>query len=179
LAIKTFNALKQAGKPHPEATLIAWLDKKPMDIAPRLALAEQYQRQGDRKNAIAQYELVTKASSNPAVLNNLAWRYYEANDARAAEVARRAYVADPHRPEIADTYGWILTEQGKVADGLKILEAAQLAAPNSQEIHYHYAAALAKSGKTQEAAMALRQILQGSTTFPSRSDAEALLKTLT
>jgi len=36
-----------------------------------------------------------------------------------------------------DTYGWILVEKGKVAEGLEYLERAAAAAPDNKEILDH------------------------------------------
>ena len=60
--------------------------------------------------AMAQWfeRMLGAQNANPVVLNNLAWLYHEAEDARALPTARRAYELAPEQPEIMDTYGWIL-----------------------------------------------------------------------
>jgi Tfp pilus assembly protein PilF len=141
-------------------------------------LAEYYQQQGNRKAAIAQYEVATSLSGNPAALNNLAWLYYEVGDSRAAALAKRAHEMLPANPSLADTYGWILVESGKVAEGLPILEAAAKGTTADPELLYHYAVALAKSGQSQAAAATLRTLLATHKSFASRAKAEALLKTV-
>ena len=54
---------------------------------------------------------------NPLLLNNLAWLYHQQGDARAEATAKEAYDLAPSRPEIADTYGWILYNAGEKAGG--------------------------------------------------------------
>jgi len=178
LAIKLFRARKAAGVSAPESSLTAWLDENPRDTLVRVLLAEHWQLQGDRKGAIAQYEHAVEISPDPVVLNNLAWLYYEVGDDRATGLARQAYEAAPDNAAIADTYGWILVEKSRAADGVAILEKAAKDAPRVLEIQYHYAVALARTGKRQQAAEALRSLLQATDAFPSRREAEALLRSL-
>lgn len=179
LVIKRYSAEKAAGRARPEAGLVAWLEDHPGEVTVRIALADFLRAKGDTAGAIAQYEKVADIWQGPAVLNNLAWFYYEVGDSRAEEFARRAYEKAQASPEIADTYGWILVEKGRIEQGLKILEAAAQGAARDPEVQYHYASALARAGKSAEAAAALRRLIEGHADFPSRGDAEALLKTLT
>jgi tetratricopeptide (TPR) repeat protein len=147
-------------------------------VTARVLLAEFYQQQGDRKSAIRHYEAALQTAFSPAVMNNLAWLYYETGDSRALDLARRAYDAQPDRYEIADTYGWILVESGRVADGLPVLEKAARAAPDQPDIQYHLAAARARAGRKEEALRSLESLLDQAPAFASRADAEKLLKSL-
>jgi predicted Zn-dependent protease len=58
-----------------------------------------------------------------------------------------------------DTYGWMLVNHGALEKGIDILERAASLAPDQQEIRYHYAAALIKSGKKDAAKRELETIL--------------------
>lgn len=178
LAVRAYRAAVVAGGSAPEASLKAWLQAHPQDPMVRVTLAEFYQRQGATKAAIAEYERATEVSHSPAVLNNLAWLYYEAGDRRALDLARRAHEAAPENPDIADTYGWILVESGNITEGLPVLEGAARGGSVSAEIKFHYAAALARAGQKEAAATALRSLITENANFPSRGAAEALLKTL-
>lgn len=178
LAVKVYRTLHALGKPHPEASLTAWVTDHPQDLMARVALAEHYQREGNRSAAISQYEAATRVSAGAALLNNLAWLYYETGDARALDLARRAYDAAPKNHAIADTYGWVLLESGKIAESLPILEGAARGEPGSADIQYHYAAALAKSGQKVEAATILRKLIGENGESQSRSAARTLLETL-
>ncbi|HEY8508732.1 MAG TPA: XrtA/PEP-CTERM system TPR-repeat protein PrsT [Steroidobacteraceae bacterium] len=177
LAIKTYRARKAGSMADPQAPLTQWLKHSP-DPNVHVALAEHYQSVGDRRGAIAQYEEAAKVLRSPVIMNNLAWLYHEQADARALPLAREAYEAARQNPAIADTYGWILVETGNVTEGLPVLEAAALAAPNAGDIQYHYAAALARAGKPEQAIQVLHKLLTRSEPFASRRDAEALLKAL-
>ena len=142
-------------------------------------LADGYQHQNKIDAAIQEYENVLKDNDNnvPA-LNNLAWLYFQRNDPKAKALAQKANSLMPDRPEIQDTYGWILVNQDDVARGLELLRKAAGAAPNSPEIAYHLAAGLAKSGSRDEARSSLEKILKDYKEFPERGAAEALLKQL-
>ena len=179
LAIKVYRAASASGMPHPEAGLANWLKDHPQDPMVRVALAEHYQRAGNRAKAIVEYEAAAGVWQGAAVLNNLAWLYQEAGDPRALEVARRAHQMAPENHDIADTYGWILLNSGNIAGSLPILEGAARAEPASAEIQYHYAAALAKNGQKEAAATVLRKLIEQNESFPSRSAAQALLESLT
>jgi putative PEP-CTERM system TPR-repeat lipoprotein len=178
LAIKGYRAARTAGSGQPEGILETWLTGHPRDAMVRLTLAEHYQQAGNRAAAIAEYEQATRVWPGAPALNNLAWLYYEVKDPRALDMARRAHELVPESADISDTYGWILLESGKMEEGLAILEAAARAMPGVAEIQYHYASALARNGKKEAAATVLKQVIADNESFPSRRDAEALLKTL-
>ena len=110
------------------------------------------------------------------ILNNLAWLYYQSNDARAEATAAKAYQMSPADASIADTYGWILGERGKVAEGLKILKTAE--AGGGPDVKYHYAAALARSGNADEARRLLKALLESSESFSAQADARRLMQEL-
>ena len=111
-------------------------------------------------------------------MNNLAWLYYEQGDDRAEATARRAYDLASDNPAVIDTYGWILTEKGKVAEGRDVLAQAVAKTPNEPDISYHYAAALARSGDTRRASGILDELLRSNLAFASRADAERLRRQL-
>jgi len=179
LAIRNFRATKAAGRASPESSLVAWLKDHPQDQSVRVMLAEHRQLEGDRKAAIAEYERAAAGAATAPVLNNLAWLYYETGDPRAEDLAKRAHESAPENAEIADTYGWILVEKNRAEEGLKVLEIAIKGSPEHPEIRYHYAVALARVGRTQQAVVALRDLVDAVQTFPSRNEAEALLLSLT
>lgn len=95
------------------STLTSWLDKYPDDHVIRMALAASYQSTGDTEKALKHYNRFLHVNQDNAVaLNNVAWIYFGRKDPRALETAKRAYELVPERPEIADTYGWFLVQNG-------------------------------------------------------------------
>lgn len=179
LVIKKYRARAATNGSGKEGILLEWLADHPEDTTVRRLLASVYQQRGETELAIPQYErLVRDAAGDAESLNNLAWLYHETGDARALETARLAYEGAPRRAEIADTYGWILVETGRVAEGRDILERAA-SMSRDPEIQYHLAVAHVKSGARQAAADILRQLVESGTPFPSRPRAVELLKEVT
>ena len=173
IAAKQSAAMRSARMANPEGPLARWVAARPDDIRARTLLADAYQLDGQRDLAIDQYERLARSTgAGFAALNNLAWLYYETGDARAEATARRAFDLAPGNPAIADTYGWILTEKGQVAEGLKTLTQAAAIAPDNPDIQYHHAAALARSGQTQRALGLLDKVLAANASFASRAAAE-------
>jgi thioredoxin-like negative regulator of GroEL len=76
---------------------------------------------------------------------------------------------------VKDTYGWVLTQEGDVAQGLSLLKAAHKAMPEHPEVKYHYAAALIMAGERAEGKEILRLLLKEDTRFNGRDEAEKLL----
>jgi cellulose synthase operon protein C len=179
LVLKTYRARVGAGTPNPEAILTDWLQASPDDRAVRLILAERYQRDGRRRDAIAQYETVAgDGQRDPIVLNNLAWLYFENQDPRAAATAQEAYKLAPQIPQIGDTYGWLLVGQGKAAEALEILRTAARNAPEDPAIRYHLAVAYARNGNKERAVEMLTALLSNRNEFSERAEAQRLLQTL-
>jgi len=178
LVVKTFQARRAASVPNPQDVLSKWLETAPKDRAVRMVLADYYQRNGAKQAAIGQYERLLSDVPQPeaSVLNNLAWLYIEAGDARSVDTASRAFAAAPTVANVADTYGWALVRTGKAVDGLAILNKAAALAPKDPTIQYHLAAAYVSSGDKPRAADLLATSLRSSDTFAERAEAEALLR---
>ena len=116
---------------------------------------------GQIKESIALYEKSLEIRpNNPVVLNNLAFAYHSNKDPRALEMALKAYELASSNPAIADTYGWILLENGYIEKALPILAKAADKAPNVKEILQHYSSALAKAGRNEEAAEIMKKITE-------------------
>lgn len=177
LAAQTKHA---ANIPAPEYELEDWLRRFPGDINARTVLANHYMVAGRHDRALRELELIVNARPRDAVaLNNLAWLYHQKGDARALGIAEKAHAAAPDVSSIADTYGWLLTQSGRIQDGLKVLEHAASLAPDEPEIQYHFAYALSKTNRRQQAVTILKKTLTQSMPFDSRRDAERLLAELT
>ena len=83
------------------------------------------------------------------------WYYSEKGDSQAVNLGRRAYELARNRPEIVDTYGWILVQTGEFIEGEKTLQEAVVLAPEHQEIIYHLGYSLHKLGRQDEADLPL------------------------
>jgi putative PEP-CTERM system TPR-repeat lipoprotein len=156
-----------------------WTAGQPADTRALALLAQSLQMAGRDGDAIRAYErLLETGRTDYVTLNNLAWLYQEHGDERALEVARQAYDLAPNRPEVADTYGWILVNSGQSKEGLSILQQAYVAFPTQTEIGYHVAVGLKMEGRNEEAATLLRRLLRESPDFPQAEEARALLAEL-
>ncbi len=179
LVIKLHEARQRANRPDSTKPLESWLAKHPDDATVRLVLAQAYQRQGEPKTAIYQYELLLKNQPNNAVaLNNLAWLYHENKDPRAVEIAKRAHELRPQDGAITDTFGWLLLESGEIQRGTELLRRAAEQAPNVPEIRYHLAVALVKAGAREEARKTLKELINSGKSFKDLAKAKELLQQL-
>ncbi|MFN3750173.1 MAG: XrtA/PEP-CTERM system TPR-repeat protein PrsT [Thiobacillus sp.] len=178
--IKLHASLHAAGKGADAETRAAqWLKAQPQDYALRSYLADHYLKTGQNKPAIAQYQAIVQAApDNALALNNLAWLYQQEKDPRALATAERAYKLSPDAPSIADTLGWIQVQQGDARRGLALLKQAHAKTPQHPGIHYHLAAALAKTGEPAKARTELDRLLARGTPFPEEPDARALFEQL-
>ena len=93
-------------------------------------------------------------------------------------MAKRAYEQAGRRPDVADTYGWILVESGLVEKGLAVLERAARGAPDHMEIQYHLAVAVNKAGDAERALEILKRVLASEQRFSAKEDARALFLSL-
>lgn len=180
IAIKRHQAMSQVGHVREADSLLQqWLATHPKDVETGLYLARGYTSRGDRQQAIDQYLALLKGDPKQvAALNNLALLYQEVNDPRARATAEKAYQLKPDSPEVADTFGWILLQQGETTKGTEIIQKASSMAKNNPEIRYHLAVALSKAGNTAQARKELQKLLESEVPFLQREAAQKLLKTL-
>jgi putative PEP-CTERM system TPR-repeat lipoprotein len=157
-----------------------WAGKVPDDLGSQAFLAMLLHGEGMTDRALPIYErLYSTGKANLLILNNLAWILQERKDPRALEIAQKAYELNPNRPEVADTYGWILFSSGDRERGLSILQQAHLAYPTQTEIAYHTAVALDGMDRGSEAVKILRRLLQDHPNSAEAPAAQALFDKLT
>jgi len=180
LAAALYGARVRAGRMDAARDgLRDWVRSNPRDRTAMLAYATGMMEQGDYAEAETVYgDFLKLEPTNPVALNNYAWLRHRAERPDALDYAQRAFEAASGSPEIADTYGWMLVEYGKLDQGLLLLSRAVEMAPDNPEIGYHYAAALSRAGRGVEARTILTGVLDGSGNFDKRGEAESLLSTL-
>ncbi|OYY95546.1 MAG: hypothetical protein B7Y41_03330 [Hydrogenophilales bacterium 28-61-23] len=174
-AISLHRALVAAGgNQAAELKLSAWLKAHPKDIAVRAYAAEFRMMAGQNAAAIVLYEdLLRQAPESPVMLNNLAVLYQRVKDKRALATAEQAYKKTPGHPATQDTLGWILLEQGQAARAVELLRKAIEKVPKADSVRYHYAVALARTGKQQQAKNELDALLKSNRAFPEIEEAKA------
>ena len=167
-----------ARMPEPESALQDWLARTPTDALARRSLSEYLMSSGRNDQAVKELEtVVTARPGDVAALNNLAWLYHLKKDSRAVTMAERAYTVAPKMAAVADTYGWVLLQDGTVDKGLELLKQAAELAPTDGQIQIHYVRALVATG-SKERAIAVLQAAIEHAQFESRKEAEQLLREL-
>ncbi len=141
-----------------EDRLSAWLQQHPKDAAMQRLLASAQVQLGQSDAAKAQYEAMLP-TTDPVVLNNLAWIYMTEDDPRAIELARKANSAAPKNPDIEDTLGWILVNLGELEEGLDYLRSSARVRPDNASVQFHLGVAYMKMGEHENAIRALEKAL--------------------
>ena len=178
--LKIHHAMAQNGKEkQAEALMTQWQKDNPNDLPTAMLVAETSLAKNQFKEASAQFEAILKRDpKNLPALNNLAWVYQKTNDPRALATADEAYKLAGDRPQIIDTLGWILIEQGNTTRGVPLLQKAVELAPQDRTIRFHLAAGLAKAGDKANARKELEQILAAGNDFSQIGEVRAMLKLL-
>ena len=178
--VRAFNAFSAAGQPEEaEKALRQWLLSHPNDTLVHHQLAVALLNSNRLKEAEEHYGYL--ARSNPkdlAALNNLAWLQGELRNPAALTTAEQAFRLSPDNPATMDTLGWLLVNAGQNQRGLEILKKALSKAPDSPEIHWHLAAALAKSGDRVRAKQELERLFASGLAFRQENEAKKLLDSL-
>ena len=141
-----FDALMAAGQASEAAALMTeWRSRHPQDRLAAHALGEAWLKLNDAARARAVYaELVRTDPKDARAHNNLANVLLQLRDPAALAHAEKARALAPNQPQVNDTLGWVLVQQGQVEKGLRYLREAALRAPDDPEIQRHLKEALAK-----------------------------------
>ncbi|MEI7869009.1 MAG: tetratricopeptide repeat protein [Candidatus Methylumidiphilus sp.] len=156
-----------------------WLEKSGKDADSWGLYASSLQESGKIKEALAAYEKAYELQPDSLVLqNNLAWLYQELGDKKALPLAEKLSSSSgiENKVEILDTVGWVFLQNGKEEKALQLLQKAVSLAPHNSQVRYHFAAALAKNGKNEEAKKELESLFQENNSFPDHTKAEELLR---
>ncbi|MCB1737770.1 MAG: PEP-CTERM system TPR-repeat protein PrsT [Gammaproteobacteria bacterium] len=180
LVTQMFRATRNVEGEEPAREILEqWLRNNPKDTDARVLLAISYRESNDPFGAIREYREILKVRPNDHVaLNNLAILLRQENNPRAIEYAKRAFEAKPDSPAAADTYGWMLVQEGQADRAVPILLVAVEGVRNVPEVRYHYAFALYQSGDFKGARKELQRLMLMKNDFPGRADAEVLLREL-
>ncbi len=175
-----FRALVSAGDIPTAARFIeSWIEENPRHLGSRHLYGQMLMREQDWSKAQSVYEELQAAGVEDVVLlNNLATCYRHLGDPRALPTAQAAYDMAPNDPRVADTYGWILTQEGRVEEGLALLREAFARASTSPQIRYHIGLALAQLGRADEAREEIEAALDANERFSAREEARSLLERL-
>jgi putative PEP-CTERM system TPR-repeat lipoprotein len=182
LAVKAAEALNASGNTDPAVKeLASWSADHPNDLAAHAVLSSLYIQLHNLADAETQLNAVLAIRrQDVAALNNLAWVKQQLGDLNAAKsLGERAYFETP-LPEVADTLGWIVAQQGDTANALMLLsQAINATAPAARAIaEYHYGSVLNTAGRVDDARTQLARAVASKAAFPDRDKARALLASL-
>ena len=141
LGSKLYRAYLASGQ-NDEANLFLsqWLVEMPENATVNMFAGMVKQEQGLVSESQEHYEIaLNEQPENAIALNNLAWLYMEPEPERALELASRAAELYPDNPDILDTYGWILFNQGEAELAAEFIQQAYELAPDSEAIAEHLA----------------------------------------
>lgn len=178
---KAIAAYKEAYEVDQSFTLASKLTRayeESGDIKKAMSVFEQWLARHPEA-AIKHYESALDKDPNDTVaLNNLAWLHIDKDISHAHELAAKAHELAPENSGVIDTLGWILVMQGKHEQGIDLLRKALEQNPDSPDIRYHLAYALAAAGDEERARSELDLILADNSVFLERDKAEELYITL-
>lgn len=145
-----------------------------------LSLGALYERQGNKKNAIAIYEEALKnVPDHPILLNNLAWFYAETDRLKDALVlAKKAEQKVPEGWGIKDTIGWIYYRKGDYKEAIKKYKEALSINDKNPILQYHIGKAYLAVGEKQKALKHLTKAENSPTPFPEEVEIRELIESL-
>lgn len=139
---KLYASLRVHQTDQADAFLRQWSETLPNSLEAMSIESTNYLVSSNYAAAITIMEKIQKLSPDYVQnLNNLAWAYQQIDNSKALGVAKQAYQLAPKWASIVDTYGWILFENGQIAEATKILEQASQLEPDNDEIKNHLEAA--------------------------------------
>jgi putative PEP-CTERM system TPR-repeat lipoprotein len=180
VAIKMYSSLYLDKRQADASAFLAdWIKAHPKDSAIRMFDADVALRAKDYPHAIQSYRAVLEAEPNNAVvLNNLSWAMWQQKDPQALTYAQKANAIAPDSPNIADTLGWMLVEQGQTKRGIEVLAKASASAPDHRDITLHLAKAQIKDGQKDEAKNTLQALVKAAPDSAEGKESKDLLTTL-
>ncbi len=139
LAKSLYHVYQAVGQvPQSLSALESWTQQHPEDLKALKFLGAAYLALGNAPRATQLYEQILKQSQQDVIaLNNLALIKVQETPGVALDLAKQAYQLSPDQPKVADTYGYVLLQNGQRSEALKILEKASAQAPHDLEIQQH------------------------------------------
>lgn len=165
----------EPAKTHFRAAIAA----NPAGLANYLALASQYEREGNWDEARKLCEKARQVDpGSPVVANRLANLYLDhGGDVNVAvSLAQMAKQKMPDSPETTDTLGWAYYKLGSTKAAVAQLKESAQKVPRNPVYQYHLGIAYLADGRSDLGAQALRRALAMDPAFPGAPDAKAALE---
>lgn len=154
------------------------MKEEPEYLLPANLLAQYFYYKRDFDKAIPVY---MQLADNPHVLNKskalnrLAEMAAQTDTMQAAQWIAEAYKLNAYDPEILDTYGWVLAQEGKYQESLEMLRRAFSRQATNPKLRFHLGFTLAKMGQEKEAKEHLEIAANSEEDFMGKAKAEKLL----
>lgn len=179
IARRAYRLRVQSRHADPYEPLVSYLAVVPDDVPARAFLAQAYHVDEELSLAAAEYRALLEIDPrNVLALNNLANILSGKEPDEALRLAETAHRLVPDNGAVADTYGWLLYEEGNFGEAVDALRVASNALPDNPRISYRFGAALVRYGLRDEARMVLRELIASEDSFADRQSAEELLEQL-
>jgi cellulose synthase operon protein C len=179
LAVRLHSTLVSARDAAAEKFAADWIASHPKDEGFRLYLAGSARERKDYVEAARQYRAVIETSpNNPVVLNNFAWVAAQIKDPKALQYAEKANELAPNQPDIMDTLGTLLVDNGDTERGIALQRKASALAPESSTIRLNLARSLVKAGRKDDARKELDVLAKLGDKFQGHAEVAALMKQL-
>ena len=154
--------------------------KAPKFAPAHVALGFLKESSGDKAAALELYRSAVKIDPRQvAALNNLAYLLADnfGKMQEALDYALRAYRLEPSDPRVMDTTGYILLQNQRTADAVKLLKKAHEMMPQQSAVALHFGQALIASGDKEQGRSILELVLDSGSS-KEKVEAEKLLKGL-
>ncbi|MCQ8127174.1 tetratricopeptide repeat protein, partial [Methylomonas rivi] len=185
LALAKIEASSQKSIDGAKQVYLQGLQANPDDPQLLFALGGLYEQLNDKKAARSVYEqIIAKNPDNVTATNNLASLLIESDQKEDLEkgVNMAMRFKDAENVYLQDTYAWALVKNGKVKEGLAILESLIVKEPKMAELRYHLGHAHFINGNKATALVELKQAIalaeSQQRNFSGKDDAKRLVKEL-
>jgi len=185
LALAKIEASSQKSIDGAKQVYLQGLQANPDDPQLLFALGGLYEQLNDKKAARSVYEqIIEKNPDNVTATNNLASLLIESDQKEDLEKGLNMAMRfkDTENVYLQDTYAWALVKNGKVKEGLAILESLIVKEPKMAELRYHLGHAHFINGNKATALVELKQAIalaeSQQRNFSGKDDAKRLVKEL-
>lgn len=153
-------------KKRGESLLSDWLDGHASDLEVRAQYGMHLMEDGNKPQAMAQFEMVLKKDPNNVIaLNNLGWLLQKDDPQRGLALVQRAAKLAPSSADVVDTLGWLQFQLKDTKNAVETLKRAHAMRPRDGEITYHLVLALDGSGNRNAARGLLKALLDSGVKF--------------
>jgi len=157
--------------------------KFPNDQAVQRFAAISADTAGNMAAAKSRYEaILAKWPDDAVAANNLAALIADMAPTDDAQLSRARQLAEKFRnsgdPMLLDTLAWVLVRQGSYDDAMILLQKSVTAAPDNQQIQFHYAVALKQKGLVAKAKESFARALAGAPDYRGVDEAKTLAASL-